>query len=114
MDGKAYFFRNTENYLQLKEKTENAINLNFTKQPFVIIKSVCLPKDDFIFFKKNFIKSYSFIFEMSYKLKMNNSYEYICLLVYSKEFKIGYLVNSNDYSYPRNIAEFEIGECYGI
>lgn len=114
MRGKAYFFRDIKNYLQLKEKTIKSVDSKCTKQPFIIIKYICLSKNDFTEFKNDFLKSYSFISEISYKLKMNYNYEYVCILVYSDSSDIGYLVNSCDYLYPRNIAEIKLGELYGI
>lgn len=114
MVGKAYFFRNIDNYLQLREKTIQSIYLKKVAQPFKIIRYIRLSNMDYLEFKNDFKKTYSFISDISYKLNMNNNYEYVCILVYSEFSEIGYLVNSCGYSYPRNIAEIKLGEFYGM
>lgn len=111
---KAYFFRNVTSMKQLDKKTDIAKNTNARMQSYIIIDKICLTKNEFNNFSNNFIKTYDFINNNSYKLTINNKSEYICLLVFTRSCNFGFLVNSSGYSYARTIAKIKLGEIYGL
>lgn len=114
MVGMAYFFRNVNNIDELNKKTFIAKIENDRMQKFRIVGRVSMKEKDFIEFQKSFINTYSFIKDITYKLTMNSNAEYLCILVVSKKFNYGLLVNSSGYSYARTVAIIELGEDYGV
>lgn len=114
MIGRAYFFRNVDNIQELERKTFIAKVEKARMQKFRILEKIYMERKDYLKFQKSFAKTQAFIKDISYKLIMNSNAEYICILVISKEFKYGILVNSSGYSYARTVAMIELGEDYGI
>lgn len=106
----AYFFRNIQNYEELIEKTKIATNNKAKQQKFDVIEKIILTNEEFIDFQNSFNKTKDFIKRYTSKLVMNNKAEYLCLLVVSKNYKYGFLVNSSGYSYARMIAIINLGE----
>lgn len=114
MTGMAYFFRNVENFNELKQKTALAMVEKTKMQRFRVLDRVYMETKDFLDFQKSFKQTYTFIKNNTYKLTMSSNAEYLCVLVESKDFSYGILVSSSGYSYARTVAMIELGDNYGI
>jgi len=114
MIGMAYFFRNVNSIDELKEKTASAMAEKKRLQKYRVLEKICLNEEEYVNFQNSFIKTYAFINNITFKLTMNSSAEYLCALVLASGFKYGILVNSSGHSYARTVAIIELGEDYGI
>lgn len=114
MKGMAYFFRNVNSIDELKKKTSIAMADKARMQKYRVLEKVCLSEKEYLAFQKSFIKTHTFLNNITYKLTMSSNAEYLCVLVLANEFEYGILVNSSGYSYARTIAIIELGEDYGI
>ncbi len=104
----AYFFRDVKNINELKCFTEKALKEQNKAQPYKIFGKVHLNELEYIYFTENLYKNYDFVKEITWLLSFGNEFEYICILVYSDNFKHGILINSNGYPYPRMCALIDI------
>lgn len=109
MEKGVYFFRDVKDIGELQKKTKNASNNIYKKQKFKIVIEKELSKNDFIKFQDDFIRTWEFIKNNTYKLTMNNNAEYLCMLVKTPTEEYGILVNSAGYTYARNVAIMRLG-----
>lgn len=110
MENRALFFRNVNNISELINKTKEALCETHKNQRFKIIKVESLNEYDFYDFQDNLSKTWTFIKNDTHKLIMNDKAEYLCILVKTDNIKYGILVNSNGYTYARNVALIWLGE----
>ena len=100
----AFFFNNVNNIDELIEKTHNKEKISINRQPFSILSTIKLNRDEYLKFTMSFKTNYSYLIPYIATMRIVNDIWH-CILI-TMDDKDGVLVMNNGYLYPKFTAIF--------